>query len=247
MVPIDYFVTAAELAPQKTAIIDGEVSLTFAQVARISHQVASVVAATADDGIPVPVVIYSPNDYRVLLAMIGIMRAGGVIVPVHAGNPLDTTVRFLEHVRPRVAFFHSSLHANVRALRERASTIKQWVCLDAALPGAIEFESIATGDRRYSSDWIDAAGNRDRPVVYWSTSGSTGEPKVVIDDVVTFDGTMMLVRAEQLAKGIRVVQLILGHSDIKTTQRYLNITDEELRKALTGVWERRRQLKAVGE
>jgi hypothetical protein len=26
-----------------------------------------------------------------------------------------------------------------------------------------------------------------------------------------------------------------------------NITDEELRKALTGVWERRRQLKAVGE
>jgi integrase len=44
---------------------------------------------------------------------------------------------------------------------------------------------------------------------------------------------------------IRVVQLILGHSDIKTTQRYLNITDEELRKALTGVWERRRLLNEV--
>jgi hypothetical protein len=29
--------------------------------------------------------------------------------------------------------------------------------------------------------------------------------------------------------------------------RYLNITDEEVRKSLTGVWERRRQLKAVGE
>ncbi len=44
---------------------------------------------------------------------------------------------------------------------------------------------------------------------------------------------------------IRIIQLMLGHSDIKTTQRYLNITDEELRKALTGVWERRRQLIAV--
>jgi integrase len=44
---------------------------------------------------------------------------------------------------------------------------------------------------------------------------------------------------------IRIIQLMLGHSDIKTTQRYLNITDEELRKALTGVWERRRQLLAV--
>jgi hypothetical protein len=29
--------------------------------------------------------------------------------------------------------------------------------------------------------------------------------------------------------------------------RSLNITDEELRKAMTGVWERRRQLKAVGQ
>ena len=46
---------------------------------------------------------------------------------------------------------------------------------------------------------------------------------------------------------IRIIQLMLGHSDIKTTQRYLNITDKEMRKALMGVWERRRQLKAVGE
>ena len=46
---------------------------------------------------------------------------------------------------------------------------------------------------------------------------------------------------------IRIIQLMLGHSDIKTTQRYLNITDEELRKALTGVWDRRRQLMAVSQ
>jgi len=36
---------------------------------------------------------------------------------------------------------------------------------------------------------------------------------------------------------IRTIQLMLGHADIKQTQRYLNITDEELGKAMTGVWE----------
>jgi integrase len=46
---------------------------------------------------------------------------------------------------------------------------------------------------------------------------------------------------------IRAIQLMLGHADIKQTQRYLNITDEELRKAMTGVWERRRQLRAVSQ
>jgi integrase len=45
---------------------------------------------------------------------------------------------------------------------------------------------------------------------------------------------------------IRTIQLMLGHADIKQTQRYLNITDEELRKAMNGVWERRRQLRVVG-
>jgi integrase len=44
---------------------------------------------------------------------------------------------------------------------------------------------------------------------------------------------------------IRNIQLMLGHADIKQTQRYLNITDEELRKAMTGVWERRRQLRKI--
>jgi site-specific recombinase XerD len=46
---------------------------------------------------------------------------------------------------------------------------------------------------------------------------------------------------------IRTIQLMLGHADIKQTQRYLNITDEELRKAMTRVWEQRRQLRALSQ
>jgi integrase len=45
---------------------------------------------------------------------------------------------------------------------------------------------------------------------------------------------------------IPTIQLMLGHAEIKQTQRYLNITDEELRKAMTGVRERRCRLRAVG-
>jgi integrase len=47
-------------------------------------------------------------------------------------------------------------------------------------------------------------------------------------------------------------RVLADRVDIRTiqlnqTQRYPNITDEELRKAMTGVWERRRRLRAVSQ
>jgi hypothetical protein len=38
------------------------------------------------------------------------------------------------------------------------------------------------------------------------------------------------------AVDIRIIQLMLGHASLQQTQRYLNVTDEELRKGLEVSW-----------
>jgi len=43
---------------------------------------------------------------------------------------------------------------------------------------------------------------------------------------------------------IRIIQLMLGHASVQQTQRYLNVTDEELRRGLEISW-KRRTLKVV--
>jgi hypothetical protein len=44
---------------------------------------------------------------------------------------------------------------------------------------------------------------------------------------------------------IRIIQLMLGHASVQQTQRYLNVTDEELRRGLEVSWRKSRGLKLV--
>jgi site-specific recombinase XerD len=58
------------------------------------------------------------------------------------------------------------------------------------------------------------------------------------------DGNQYLRHAET-TKGDRcIIQLMLGHASVRQTQRYLNVTNDELRKGLEVSW-KRRTLKAV--
>jgi hypothetical protein len=50
-----------------------------------------------------------------------------------------------------------------------------------------------------------------------------------------------------LADGVdvRTIQLLLGHASLTQTQRYLNLTDEELRRAMEVSWDRKRRLRLL--
>ena len=51
---------------------------------------------------------------------------------------------------------------------------------------------------------------------------------------------MRLVAGWPAARICGAIQLLLGHADLKTTQRYLNVTDEELRKTMQQkLWSRK--------
>lgn len=135
---------------------------------------------------------------------------------------------------------------------ERSLDVREPFTRDLDLPRGSERELVRDRDREYtlrgSETWTlatvgafrvvssrDLRDNHDRPL-----APRSGDLRHLREQ-----GLVETVRLLADGVDIRVVQLILGHSYIKTTQRYLNITDEELRKALTGVWERRRLLNEV--
>jgi fatty-acyl-CoA synthase len=183
---IDYFDKQAEATPDRTAIIDGGVSHSYAGVHAASQRIARAMWAAGLRG-EQPAAIYSSNDARVLLCMLGLMRAGAVWVPINYRNALDANVEYLNYVKTSWLFYHSSYRDRIPELQARVPTLQHLVCIDAedqenpSLEKFMKAGADAHGGDFTSPDvdWADALGNPDRLVGLVPTGGTTGPAKGV--------------------------------------------------------------------
>lgn len=205
MVPIDYFDVAAERFADRTAIVDRDVSLSYRQLQWLTHLVAAQLAGDSAGGQSSPVALFSPNDYRVLIAALAAMRVGRGVVPLHSQNRLEVNALTLRTVGPRSAYYHSSLSNDVERLRQSNVGVDSWHCLDTIMPAENHYEWRAS-----APDWIQPDGNPTTPVYYWSTSGSAGEPKIVVDTCGSFLPMLMTMRAWHSTYTSHPVSLIVA-------------------------------------
>src|SRR6202451_2756617 len=183
---IEYFDKQAEATPDRTAIIDGSVKYSYAGAQAASQRIARAMWAAGLRG-EEPAAIYSINDARVLLCMLGLMRAGAVWVPINYRNALDAIVDYLNYVKTSWLFYHSSYRDRIPELQARVPTLQQLICIDAqdgknpSLEKFMQAGADAKGGDSTSRDvdWADALGNTDRLVGLVPTGGTTGSAKGV--------------------------------------------------------------------
>src|SRR5579862_3021694 len=161
---IDYFDKGAEADPQRVAILDGTRSYTYAEVRTLTQEIAGAMRAAGlrDEA---RAAIYSPNDARVLICMLGLMRAGAAWVPLNSRNATDASVDYMNYVTTSWLFYHSSFRAQVEDFRRRVPSLRHFVCIDSEDGGNPSLESFAKRGRGVTVDeWGDAYGNNDRLV-----------------------------------------------------------------------------------
>jgi len=208
MVPIDHYDTTADRCANDVAVVDGTVTLTFAELTAMSRTIAAAVGrGCADDG-PVPVLLYGGNSYQFLASMLGVMRAGGVIVPLHAPSTAESSLPFLTHTQPRCAFYDRGRADEVRQMQRAVPSLRECICLDGRVDGDRSLDDVLSAHPEYEPSWMDPSGNAERPVYYWATSGTTGEPKVVVETCRCFDGILKTMRG--MRAGRRSVSLALA-------------------------------------
>src|SRR3982074_1032789 len=126
---IDYFDKGAEANPDRIAIIDGETSYSYQQTRVITEWIARAMWAQALCAEECAA-IYSQNDARVLLCMLGIMRAGGVWIPINYRNALDANVEYMNYARTTWLFYHSNFRDSLEKIRACVRSLRHLICID---------------------------------------------------------------------------------------------------------------------
>ena len=176
---IDFFDKGVDLTPDRLALIEGEARLSFAELQRETYRFA---AALARDGAArqSTVAIYAPNHWTVLVALLGLWRAGCKWVPVNARNSLVDNVQYLNYVRCERIFYHSDMAAEAETLRAGVPSLASLVCLDRPNGGDRSLAQFMDGVTAEDfADTSDCFGNLDEIVGIFATGGTTGPSKGV--------------------------------------------------------------------
>src|SRR5690349_20874540 len=174
---IDYFDKGAEANPDRIAIIDGETRMTYREARDATFRIARAMRACGLRG-EEPAGILSHNDARVLLSMLGIMRAGAVWVPINYRNAVDATVEYMNYVEMAWLFYHRQFRDSVAEIKLRVPSLRHLICLDRDDGNHPSLDAfMASGKGMDDFDWGDAHGNIDRLVGLVPTGGTTGPAK----------------------------------------------------------------------
>ncbi|MBE7150062.1 amino acid adenylation domain-containing protein [Bacillus mycoides] len=171
----DLFKERAERTPNAIAVIAGEVMLTYEELNQKSNQVAHYLQKKIGRGLEIPVGLFMDRSPQMIVAMLGIVKAGGTYVPLDQAYPKERLAFLLEDVNLPILLTETHL------VDKLPQCDTQIVCLDSDW---IEIQSESTED-------IKTDISPDSLLYIMYTSGSTGKPKGVC---VTHRNVVRLVK-----------------------------------------------------
>jgi acyl-CoA synthetase (AMP-forming)/AMP-acid ligase II len=162
--------------PEAIFVKQGGIAVSYQEAASMSHRIASKIQ---DMGIApgTRVAFLSPNDWRGLIFMYGLWRAGMVLVPVNVRNSPALNAGILRQHKPSAMVYHSHVASLAAHVKNELSSMSSWCCLDQQ-----------DGEIPSLQDWMAPPGSIAKdlpndPLTPWtlySTSGTTGSSKGVM-------------------------------------------------------------------
>ncbi|HWH03502.1 MAG TPA: amino acid adenylation domain-containing protein [Gemmatimonadales bacterium] len=205
----------AERRPDAPAVRLGDLRMTYGDLERASNRLANLLAAAGcQRGDRVPLLI--PKSPAAVVAMLGVLKAGAMYVPLDTASPVARLAKILEQCDDRwlLAAGETGVEVDLLAAElppQRARSLQVgW--LSGATPPAVTPLVFDAGDLdRASEARIPGRTSPGDPAHILFTSGSTGVPKGV---VITHSNVWHFVRWAVQYFGIGPDDRNSGHSPL---------------------------------
>lgn len=165
---LEYLAETFRTRPDSTAVVDGPVRYSFAQIADLARRCASLIAQRADVRNS-PIAVYLPKSAWTVIADLGILYSGNIYANLDTKMPATRQRRLLDNVGPVMVVTDLSLRDGVIALGVAPDQILSVEEIAATPPGAPE---------NPSAGYLSCVDTD--PMCLINTSGSTGVPKSVV-------------------------------------------------------------------
>jgi amino acid adenylation domain-containing protein len=166
--------TAAAEHAERTAISSPSGTWTYRQLDEQVRRIAAGLLAHVEPDVPTPIGIVATHDGPLVLAMLGVIAAGHIVVVLDPAVPESQTAHILDECKPPIVV-HDANHADWAAERLAGPDAPRPVDL-----AALDAEPVELPTR-----------NADSPLMLAFTSGTSGSPKAA---VITHGVMLNLVR-----------------------------------------------------
>ena len=169
------FRSAVQAHGDAPLVVTPDTQHSFGQIDRASDSVAAALAGAAI-GKGDRVALYCPNVVEFVISYLGIVKAGGVVVPVNLLIQPAEICYVLEDAGVRGVIYHAALAEKIAAVRPSLAVDPYWVCIGAgaAESGDQDFSVLTSCGLPVPAREIDPS--RDLAAILY-TSGTTGHPK----------------------------------------------------------------------
>ncbi|MDB4897777.1 MAG: long-chain fatty acid--CoA ligase [Firmicutes bacterium] len=164
---------AVSLFPERVAIEQGDLTLTYGELEERTQKTARLLSGL-DVGKGTRVLLFLPNDYRFVEALLGVLRTGAEVVPVNIKLGVEALTFIANHSEATVLIGHVDLLEKITTVQAGSPYLKHVLIIGGEAPGYLAYDALLD-QTQPGWETVDVGLGDVALVMY--TSGSTGPPK----------------------------------------------------------------------